>query len=55
MKKEEIIKGGSEKNKCNHKFVFSHWEGFVGEGYIIHQKAVVICEKCGEIRIKDAN
>lgn len=52
---KEIGKAIEEKQKqpCEHSFRFSHWENYLETGLIIYtQRAVVVCPKCGEIRIK---
>ena len=48
MKKREKIK------RCNHHFEFAKWEEFgsYSGGTISEYRAIVICRKCGEIRIK---
>ena len=49
MKKEikEIQK------KCNHYFEFVKWQEFIQPGGTNSENwAIVICRKCGEIRIK---
>jgi len=47
------LKYSTKKEKCKHKFVFSHWDRFTGPDGIYIERAIVICEKCGEVKIKE--
>jgi len=47
------LKYSTKKEKCKHKFVFSHWDRFTGPDGIYIERTIVICEKCGEVKIKE--